>query len=509
MGHIFNFMNRIAKILFLILIVFNGCKNHGKEAWQGECIHPHDIGTIEIIPALDKNTLRVIFTVETAKMLDSYIRYWEYTGTDSIPPGTEVFYSPLCENMKNHELMIVNLKSGTKYNFNVVIQNKVCKTFSKTYDFETHERPPWLTFYGYENNLQNVNFDGYIHFHSRMKNGYLYIMNSEGSLVWYKQIPMTIKVSTFTKDATFLTILSEDTMRFASGRKIAEVDLFGQLLYHFDSDEKGIDRVFHHEIDFDEDGNIMTLINDKRIVDLSEIGGNKSDTIKGDGILIFNKKDEVIWEWSVFDVMNPAEYSNILNEKDDWLHANALCQDSVGNYIVSFRNNSQIWKVDKETGEIIWKLGGDDGDFELPDSLKFYGQHNVQINKNGHLVLLDNGNKLVKPGLYDLLRKEKKYRGFMNENPNGFTSRQLTFNIDEQNMKAVFVDEVVFHPEDLTKSQGSSEYITDSLLLFCSTNSNKILFTNSKGEPLGSIPIERPSYRAQYIPKLYDTNYVK
>lgn len=461
------------------------------------------------MPALDRNALRVMFTVETAKKLDSYIRYWEYTGTDSPPSTAEVFYSPLCENRKNHELMIVNLKPGTKYNFNVVIQNETCKTFSKTYDFQTPAMPPWIPFYAKADSLKKVNFEGYAHFHSRMKSGYLYLTNCHGDLVWYKKIPMTIKVSKFTQHATFLTILSNDTLRFASGNKLAEIDLFGQLLYHYDSAEKGTDRVFHHEIDYDQKGNLMTLVHDKRVVDLSNIGGNRRDTIKGDGILIMNKKNEIVWEWSVFDVMNPADYNNILNEKKDWLHANALCQDSLGNYIVSFRNNSQIWKIEKETGQIIWKLGGADDDFNLPDSLKFHGQHNVQINKEGHLVFLDNGNKLVQPGLPNQLRQERRYMKFLKESPNGFTSRQLTFDIDDQSLKANLVNEVVFDPAYLTKSQGSSERINEDLFLFCSTNSGSILYANSKGESVGRIPLERPSYRAQYIPELYSTDYVK
>ena len=497
------------RISIIVCTVIFACTNSKRETWQGECPNSHDIGTIEIMPSLDRNALRVLFTVETAQRLDSYIRYWEYTGTDTPPPTSQIFYSPICKKRKKHELMLVNIKPETKYNFNVVIQNKVCKTHSKTYDFTSPKMPAWLPFYANADSLKDINFNGYVHFHSRMKLGYLYLANSKGELVWYKKVPMTIKVSKFTNASTFLTILSDDTLRFASGNKIAEIDLFGQLLYHYDSDEKGEETIFHHEIDYDMDGNLMTLISEKRVVDLSGIGGNKQDTIKGDGILVMNKKDEVIWKWSVFDVMNPSNYKNILNERHDWLHANALCQDSVGNYLISFRNNSQIWKIEKGTGRVMWKLGGDEDDFNLPDNLKFHGQHNVHFNKDGHLVFLDNGNKLVKPGFYNQLKKEKRYGAFMKENSTGFTSRQLTFNIDDNALKAILVDEAVYNPEFLTKSQGSSQHINEDLLLFCSTNSNSIVFANSSGECLGRIPLERPSYRAQYIPELYSTSYVK
>ncbi|MCA1760249.1 MAG: aryl-sulfate sulfotransferase, partial [Bacteroidales bacterium] len=369
--------------------------------------------------------------------------------------------------------------------------------------------PAWLPEYPNPDSVLNVNFNGYVHFHSRRKPGYLYLVNDQGKVVWYKSTPLNIKVSKFTKESTFLTILSDDTLKFSSGRQIAEIDLFGQLLYHFDASEKGSELVFHHEINYDEDGNIVSLIYDRRAVDLSGIGGNVKDTVRGDGILVMNKQDSVIWKWSVFDVMHPKEYPNILNEKEGWLHANALCKDSIGNYVISFRNNSQIWKVDKENGKIIWKLGGEDSDFELPDSLLFYGQHNIRFNKQGHLELLDNGNKFVKPGLVKSLKKSGTYRKKYRDAKMEFKSRQLTFEIDEINMKVKLVDEVCFPTEYFTNSQGSSEYINENLVLFCSTNSNNIVFTNKQGVKLGSIPLQYESYRAQYIPELYETNYVK
>lgn len=500
-------MYKIICASLIIILAVNSCTNLNE--WQGECVEAHDIGLIEIIPALDYNVLKGIFTVETARRMDSYIRYWEYTGSDSIPPDSLLLYSPLSKNRKNHELMVVNLKQDTRYQFNVVVQDNVCKTLSKTYEFTTHRQPAWLSYYPSKDSLARVNFNGYVHFHSRRKPGYLFIVNSQGELVWYKQIPMNVKVSRFTRASTFLTILSEDTLRYSSGRKIAEIDLYGQLLYHFDSDEKGIDRIFHHEIDYDENGNIMTLIYDSRVVDLTEAGGYANDTVRGDAILILDKKDNVIWEWSVFDVMNPIDYDNVLNEKDDWLHANALVKDSSGNYLISFRNISQIWKVDGNTGELIWKLGGEDGDFNLPDSLKFYGQHNIYFNKNDDLVLLDNGNRYIKPGTEPPKRSLLNPGDKKNFNKEAFKSRMITFSIDEENLKARVIDEVVFPMQYFTKSQGSASYLTDDLILFCSTNTHQITFHSQEGSYLGCILLEHPSYRTQYIEELYSTDYVR
>jgi len=37
--------------------------------------------------------------------------------------------------------------------------------------------------------------------------------------------------------------------------------------------------------------------------------------------------------------------------------AGSLNFDKDSNYIISFYNNGQIWKVDAHTGKVIWKFG--------------------------------------------------------------------------------------------------------------------------------------------------------
>lgn len=499
----------IIVLCILSMGLLNNCIESSDNKWKGECLFPHDIGTIEIIPALDRNELRVIFTVETAEYLDSYIRYWEFIESDSIPPDSLMLYSPLSENKKAHELMIVNLKPSTHYNFSVVIQNESCKTYSKVYKFTTKQRPPWIPYYKENDSLKNVKFDKYVHFHSKNKPGYLLVVNDIGQLVWYKSTPFTIKVSRFTKESTFLTIMADDTLKYSRGNKIAEVDLFGQLIYRYDADEKGTDKVFHHEIDLDDRGNIVTLTYDKRVFDLSEIGGTRTDTISGDGILVMNKQDNIVWEWSVFDVMHPREYDNTLNEKDDWLHANALVKDLDGNFIISFRNASEIWKISSETGELIWKLGGKGDEFNLPENLIFHGQHNIQIDEKGFLHILDNGNLLVKPGMLGKLKDKRALYDFRKTNEEKFVSRHLIFDIDDATKSAVLIKEIKYPKQYMTKSQGSSTMISDSLFMFCSTNTGRILFTDQEGRIKGHVGLAGDSYRAEYIRELYPTDYVK
>ncbi|WP_299782618.1 aryl-sulfate sulfotransferase [uncultured Formosa sp.] len=448
------------------------------------------------------NALKIKIDVETSEGADAYIQYWTYTNTaqtDSV-----ISYSLISREKNLHHFMLVDVNLNTKYNFNVVVQKKSLKRNSKTYDFSTTRKIPWVPYYRNTDSISNVKFDGYLHFHSRQIPGYLFITNGEGKLASYYKNEDNFKVSKWTNRETLLGILSNDTLHFTNGKKIIEYDKFGNTLLEIETGKDNIEHSFHHEVDLDENGNVMTLVYNERIMDLSAVGGTKTDTIKGDGILVLNHKKEVVWEWSVFDVMNPLDDKTILKSKKDWLHANSLFKDKQGDYYVSFRNISQIWKINGKTGKLIWKLGGTDGDFIMPEDAVFSGQHNIRINENNELVLLDNGNLRFKPGF-----KQASNRIKMLDINAGSQSRLLTISLDTIQMKAKAKDIVPFPKKYFTHSQGSAEYINDSLVVFCSTNTNRIVFTNKNGNVLGNMPLEYSTYRVQYLKALYDTSYVK
>jgi hypothetical protein len=76
----------------------------------------------------------------------------------------------------------------------------------------------------------------------------------------------------------------------------------------------------------------------------------------------------------------------------NWTHGNSLDLDSGGNLLVSFRNLSEVTKIDTRTGAVVWRMGGAGNEFafenvQLP---AFARQHGVRASGHGQLVLLDN-----------------------------------------------------------------------------------------------------------------------
>ncbi len=81
----------------------------------------------------------------------------------------------------------------------------------------------------------------------------------------------------------------------------------------------------------------------------------------------------------------------------DFLHTNAIAVDDDGNWLLSHRNFSEITKISRQTGDIIWRMGGAGNEFTFTNDIGFWKQHNINRLDNGHLLLFDNGNNHTPP----------------------------------------------------------------------------------------------------------------
>jgi hypothetical protein len=81
------------------------------------------------------------------------------------------------------------------------------------------------------------------------------------------------------------------------------------------------------------------------------------------------------------------------------LHPNSLALTPDGHLLAGFRQTSSLMKIDRQTGAILWRLGGKKSDFTIVDDplTGFSRQHDARFLPNGDLLLLDNGNDHVPP----------------------------------------------------------------------------------------------------------------
>ncbi|NOX46684.1 MAG: T9SS type A sorting domain-containing protein [Chlorobi bacterium] len=156
-----------------------------------------------------------------------------------------------------------------------------------------------------------------------------------------------------------------------------------------------------HDFQLFNDGSSLLFTYDPQIVDMSEIveGGDTAATVMGFVLQELDTDKNVVFEWSSWGNIAITEATpdiNLTGVFIDYCHGNALERDNDGNILVSFRNTDEIIKIDRETGEIMWRLNAFDdnlNDFTFTnDTIKFSHQHDIRRLENGHITIFDNGN---------------------------------------------------------------------------------------------------------------------
>jgi len=422
------------------------------------------------------NELKIQIDVTTSDDAQVYAEYWsEKKGIKS------KISSPISKTGLSHSLVLCNITPETNYNFQLVTIKGQQKDSSKIYNFKSRSLPEWLQKQFKANCpkpelLPETFKKGFMLLAKRETPGVAYIVDYKGNLRWYHTVEGTgFKVAHFTKDQTIISILGKNDEPTSYGSEILEINLQGDTLMHIKKGQGDLKQVIHHEILKKSANEIVTITVDQKIMDLTSIGGKKNDTINGDGILIMDKKGKQLWKWSVFDDLDPLKDKALLKTKKDWTHANSLNYDKDGNFLISFYNNGQIWKVDSKTGKVIWKLGKD-GNMKMAAETNFSQAHAAHINEEGSLMFFDNG-------------VDKKQ------------SSVFALKVDEKG-KTVKLDFHINLPRDIYNDRMGSAYMVDKdAILVCCSKRHITVLTNKKGVLLWALESEIPPYRTQFIPE--------
>jgi hypothetical protein len=152
-----------------------------------------------------------------------------------------------------------------------------------------------------------------------------------------------------------------------------------------------------HELKVLPDGGYFLICIRSITVDMSQYvtGGKKNATVSESCIEEFTAKDEMIFQWrglDHFDIRD-VELDDPTGSSIRFPHMNSIDLDDDGNIILSSRHISEVTKINRRTGEIIWRLGGAHNQFTfVNDELGgFKNQHAARVLGNGHYTLFDNG----------------------------------------------------------------------------------------------------------------------
>jgi len=181
---------------------------------------------------------------------------------------------------------------------------------------------------------------------------------------------------------------------------------------------------------------------------LTSVGGPRNGMLllsKAQGVDV--RTGEVVFNWDPREHIEldesyvPASNIEIDGGLYDYLHMNSIDVDTDGNLLISARHTCAVYKIDRSTGKIIWRLNGKKSDFEMGDGAQFFFQHDARAHADGTITLFDDG-----AGPPDA----------------SLRSRGMRLSLDFASMKATLAEQFLPLPSFLSTSQGSVQTLDNS-----------------------------------------------
>ncbi|MFI3170191.1 MAG: aryl-sulfate sulfotransferase [Faecalibacterium sp.] len=114
-----------------------------------------------------------------------------------------------------------------------------------------------------------------------------------------------------------------------------------------------------------------------------------------DGEILFQWQSSDYTELYTLNYINQPDAEDLTRDTEypiDYVHFNSIEVDpNDNNFILSFRRISAVIKIDRETGDIIWVLGGEGDEFGLTEEQKFSRQHFARYADDETITVFDNG----------------------------------------------------------------------------------------------------------------------
>ena len=111
----------------------------------------------------------------------------------------------------------------------------------------------------------------------------------------------------------------------------------------------------------------------------------------------------VLFEWHSLDYVSPSESyaAPTVGQPFDYFHINSIDIEPDGNLLISGRNTWGVYKIDRQTGALVWRLGGRRSDFAMGSGTQFSWQHDARRRPDGSITLFDDGSNGAHPPTED------------------------------------------------------------------------------------------------------------
>lgn len=231
---------------------------------------------------------------------------------------------------------------------------------------------------------------------------YTYILDNRGTPVWWRGFGAPL----------YTTTLADGTLNWFEWTQLG----VSAPLFTFDvatrtvSDLRVDGRLVDgHELQRTADGHRMWLTANRKAADLSAVPAAQGVTSLWDcGIEVIDDAGTPVWTWTMSDHVDPVEATSapvigeVIDGSYDPFHCNSIEeQPGTGDFLVSARSINAIFLVDRDTGRVLWKLGGttptDPSTVHVIADVPFSGQHDARFQPNGEIALFSNNTGTTEP----------------------------------------------------------------------------------------------------------------
>jgi hypothetical protein len=211
----------------------------------------------------------------------------------------------------------------------------------------------------------------------------LMILDTSGELVWFKplpgpdEIPFNFRVQTYK---------GKPTLTWFQG---AVIDAHGDGSYVLaDNTYQQIGQVVNtrypcdlHEFIITPDGTALHTAYDD-----SSLQSQGIPVFVGHAQEVDIATNELLFDWSSYPAVGPdVSYTQPGRSYFDYFHINSidLWPGPERDLLISARNTSAVYLVDRQTKQVVWRLGGKGSDFTMAPGTQFWFQHDARALPDG------------------------------------------------------------------------------------------------------------------------------
>jgi hypothetical protein len=308
------------------------------------------------------------------------------------------------------------------------------------------------------------------------------ILDSRGEVVWFHptapKTSMNFRAAVY-KGAPVLTWWEALDRRALSSGEHVIVDASYRELARFPAGG-GLDSDLHEYL-LTPQGTALVTSYEDRTLDLSALGGATDARVLG-GIAqeLEVPSAKVLFEWRSLDHVAPSESYVKIGRPFDYFHINSIEPLPDGDLLISARNTWAVYKISRDTGEVVWRLGGRRSDFAMGEGTVFAWQHDARHHGNGRISIFDNASM----------------------SRDGAPSRALMLQLDDRRRRASLVREYAHEPAVRAHAMGNAQLLpTGNLLVGWGTDPRFTEYASDGSVVFdASLPRGGQNYRALRFP---------